>query len=234
MTPLLTGLVDDAGLFPPSSLPMAAALARHRHSASPMLSGIFLLPISRTTELLALLTDADRLRVHLIVDNDDGLVADDPRIEVVAFERPCRPLTPSGTTYVEGIPPAELAGTGLLAKVRCGGVVIPSVTELADFVTSAVRHGVAFKATAGLHRAVRGDDATDGAPHHGYLNLLLAVHRALSDGDVAAVLTTTDREALAAEARGITDPAAVRACFVSYGSCDTAQPIDDAKDLGLL
>ena len=46
---LLSALVDDAGLFPPESLPMAAALARHRadeEAGHPMLSHRFLCPCS--------------------------------------------------------------------------------------------------------------------------------------------------------------------------------------------
>ena len=51
MIALLAGLVDDAGLFPPSSLPMADALERHRRSHHPMLSGCFLCPGDRVDEL---------------------------------------------------------------------------------------------------------------------------------------------------------------------------------------
>ncbi|MGH9008457.1 MAG: hypothetical protein ACRDYF_01260, partial [Acidimicrobiia bacterium] len=51
---LLAALVDDAGLFPPESLPMADALARHRADEAagyPMLSHRFLCPASRIGEL---------------------------------------------------------------------------------------------------------------------------------------------------------------------------------------
>ena len=53
---LLAGLVDDAGLFPPEQLPMAAALARHRADEAaghPMLTHRFLCPASRLGELRA-------------------------------------------------------------------------------------------------------------------------------------------------------------------------------------
>src|SRR5690606_33764972 len=53
-TGLMTGLVDDAGLFPPTSLAMADALARHRRdqaAGSPVLTHRFLCPASRITEL---------------------------------------------------------------------------------------------------------------------------------------------------------------------------------------
>ncbi|MCU1595245.1 MAG: hypothetical protein JWO12_2637, partial [Frankiales bacterium] len=81
MIGLLRGLVDDAGLFPPTSLSMADALARHRRSDSPMLSGRFLVPSDRVDELIGLLDQDDKLEVHLI----GGLVqVDDPRVTVRA------------------------------------------------------------------------------------------------------------------------------------------------------
>ena len=43
-----------------------------------------------------------------------------------------------------------------------------------------------------------------------------------------------DEEDLAVQARRIGDPAAVRRAFVSYGSCDTAQPIRELTRLGLV
>lgn len=232
LTPLVAGLVDDAGLFPPSSLPMAAALERHRRSASPVLSGRFLVPTSRVPELLALLRPDDALRVHLVVD-EDAPVPTDGRVEVLGIERRGLPADDAALpTWVEGVPASALAGTGLRAKVRCGGAAIPAVDELASWVVDAVGAGVPFKATAGLHRAVRGDESTDGRPHHGYLNLLLAVSRATEGGDVAAVLASTDRAALAAEARTV-DAARVRSLLTSYGSCDTDLPVHDAKELDL-
>ena len=44
MIRLLSRLVDDAGLFPPTSLDMDKALARHRSVSHPMLTGRFLVP----------------------------------------------------------------------------------------------------------------------------------------------------------------------------------------------
>jgi hypothetical protein len=234
LTPLLAGLVDDAGLFPPAWLPMDQALARHRGSASPMLSGRFLCPSDRVGELLALLGADERLDVHLIGDDRVELPVD-PRLTVRAVELrsgvrddlPC---------YVEGVPPKELKGHGVYGKLRCGGARIPSVEEVAGYVTAAARVSLPFKGTAGMHAAVRGWESTRGEPHHGYLNLLLAVARSLSNGDVTDVLASTDAEALASEARELSDDlvTATRWMLHSYGSCDTARPVADARDLGLL
>jgi hypothetical protein len=83
---------------------------------------------------------------------------------------------------------------------------------------------------------VRGWEETKGTPHHGYLNVLLAVTRAISGGDVAAVLSCTDADALVDEALQVDDElaTATRALFHSYGSCDTARPVADAERLGLV
>ncbi|MDP9182482.1 MAG: hypothetical protein M3P04_06875 [Actinomycetota bacterium] len=234
MSPLLTGLVDDAGLFPPTWLPMADALQRHRSSQHPMLSGRFLCPDDRVAELLELLEPDEKIELHLIGDDMVGLPTD-VRVTVCAVELrsgvrndlPC---------YVEGIAPYALVSRGVYGKLRCGGLRIPSVPEVANYVTECVRFSLPFKATAGMHAAVRGWEATSGEPHHGYLNLLLAVSRALSDGDVEQVLASTDAASLAAEALSM-DPELVmstRGLFHSYGSCDTVRPIADAEKLGLL
>jgi len=232
VSPLLAGLVDDAGLFPPSWLPMDAALARHRATSHPMLSGRFLCPGNRVEELLANLDGP--IDVHLIGDDTVPEVAD-PRVTVRAVELragvrddlPC---------YVEGIDPSVLQGKGVFGKLRCGGVRIPPVEEVADYLSECVRLSLPFKGTAGMHAAVRGWEDTKGVPHHGYLNVLLAVSRAITGGDVEGALASTDAEALADEARAMDPPlaTATRGLYHSYGSCDTARPINDAKVLGLL
>jgi hypothetical protein len=232
VTPLLAGLVDDAGLFPPSWLPMDAALARFRAADHPMLSGRFLCPGDRVEELLGVLDGP--IEVHLIGDAAVQLPTD-PRISVRAVELRSG-LMDEIPCYVEGIAPSALVGRGVFGKLRCGGLRIPSVTEIATYVSECARLSLPFKGTAGMHAAVRGWEDTKGEPHHGYLNLLLAVARALSGGDVEEVLASTSPAALAAEALSL-DPAlvsATRALFHSYGSCDTARPVSDARDLGLL
>lgn len=232
VTPLLAGLVDDAGLFPPAWLPISEALQRFRTSTHPMLSGRFLCPTDRVEELVAVLDGP--IEVHLIGDASVDLPSD-PRVTVHAVELrsgvmdeiPC---------YVEGVPPKELQGRGVFGKLRCGGVRIPTVEEVASYVTDAARVSLPFKGTAGMHAAVRAWENTNGEPHHGYLNLVLAVARALHEDDVLDVLRCTDGDALAHEARELSADlvTATRWMLHSYGSCDTARPISDAQTLGLL
>lgn len=231
MTALLAGLVDDAGLFPPSWLPMQDALARHRRWRHPVLSGRFLCPGDRVDELLSVLDGP--IEVHVVGDDAVDLPTD-PRITVRAVE------LRSGTRYdlpcyVEGVEPSVLAGKGVLGKLRCGGARIPPVDEVAHYVTECARVGLSFKGTAGMHAAVRGWESTNDQPHHGYLNVLLAVARALSGADVEGVLSCVDAESLASEAKSLDGElaGATRRLYHSYGSCDTERPVRDAELLGL-
>ena len=136
--------------------------------------------------------------------------------------------------------PAKLASVlkeqRVFGKLRCGGVRIPPVDEVAAYITECARLALPFKGTAGMHAAVRGWEETKGVPHHGYLNVLLAVARALRGGDAEAVLASTDAEALAAEAKALDADlvSATRGLYHSYGSCDTARPVHDAEKLGLI
>jgi hypothetical protein len=131
---------------------------------------------------------------------------------------------------------------GAAVKVRCGGAeaeLFPSPEELASFIHTCARTGAAFKASAGLHHAVRAPDEGTGFVHHGYLNLALAACRAVPAGtvaDIAEVLACTDAGVLVAEARAVpaATTATARTLFVAYGSCSTSEPIEDAAALGLL
>jgi hypothetical protein len=289
---LLAGLVDDAGLFPPEQLPMAAALTRHRadeHAGHRMLSHRFLCPASRIAELReeSALREwsgepqqgpADRgldsrLRLGLILDTGlDGLraalaeVADEPRLSLELLEVPAPSAEavvaaldavgdveaavfvegPRDTGWVKAVaarhPPESGGGALRGAKVRCGGVraeLFPSPEELAALICACFEQGVPFKATAGLHGAVRHRDTQTGFVHHGFLNLLMAAVRAVSGApadEVAAVLASTDGPALAAEARAVSgrEVSAARLLFRAYGSCSTSEPREEATALRLL
>ena len=279
---LLAALVDDAGLFPPASLPMGEALARHRADEAagyPMLTHRFLCPASRISELrtelagLVAAAGGAPLRLGVILDTGvDGIdaaqaqIAEDgglalesldvaaPSAEAVGatlgaltrFEAAAFVEGPRDAGWVKvlaGPHPAESSGVPLRgAKVRCGGAraeLFPSPEELAAFVCACVEHGVPFKATAGLHGAVRHQDEQTGFVHHGFLNLLLgAVAAAMGAtvGGVTAVLASTDGPALAAEAGAVPGRAlsAARLLFRSYGSCSTSEPREEAAALGLL
>ncbi|MCX2948622.1 hypothetical protein [Lentzea sp. NEAU-D7] len=141
-----------------------------------------------------------------------------------------------GAEWLDGV--RRVIEHGSWPKLRCGGLSqenFPSVEEVADFLSVVSGGGVAFKATAGLHKAVRHTDE-QGFTHHGFLNLLVATARSLSGRDVREALASTDAEALTAEAKALSDQAAhaVRGVFASYGSCSLSEPVTDLEGLGLL
>lgn len=300
--PLLRGLVDDAGLFPPERLPMESAIVRHRAdevAGHPMLTHRFLCPASRVGQLRTQLGDCDRFRLGVIADTglDDlvsvlGAAGDDGRLAIELVEVPLGSGVPAdeagaaldaladlpaGTAaYVElQRVPGWLDAVGVLAdraggehgisssatnvtegrattgatggatrgaKIRCGGVraeLFPTAAELGEFVRTCAAAGVPFKATAGLHHAVRYRDAATGFDHHGFLNLLLATALAASgvrEDDLLAVLACADGGELGARALELDADTAVRTreLLVSYGSCSTSEPIDDVTGLGLV
>lgn len=143
-----------------------------------------------------------------------------------------------GVGWLDGV--RKVIEHGSWPKIRCGGQAgenFPSVDEVADFLAVVSGStGASFKATNSLHRAVRHTDPDTGFVHHGFLNLLVASARSLSGGDVRAALESTDAQALADEARALSEPAAkaVRALFASYAAASFDEPVADMGELGLL
>src|SRR4051812_39818777 len=256
VVPLLRDLVDDAGLFPPARLPMDEAVARHRadlRAAHPMLTHRFLCPASRFDELKSVLAQHDHIRVGVLLD--EAPPAEDSRIVIDLAEKALAAgdqvaLAEQALTELSGFPvPVFLEpvrGPGWLevirvvarargpmrgVKVRCGGVradLFPSATELAEFLMTCVAERVPVKATAGLHHALPYTDPVTGFAHYGYLSLVSAVTCALDGGgldQVAEALTETDPSTIVGDRE--------RELLVSYGSCSTSEPLEDAVGLGL-
>lgn len=183
-------------------------------------------------------------RLHLV-----GLEAAADPGQVGALTHALKRHLPTGATaYVEisregdmRADLADLAGSGYHAKFRTGGVSAqahPAETELAECLHAALTLGLAFKCTAGLHRAVR-HTSPEGFEQHGFLNVLLAT-AALLEGATAAeaeaVLADRDGAALAeAAARTTRDGAErTRAAFHSFGTCSISEPLEDLVVLGAL
>jgi hypothetical protein len=145
-----------------------------------------------------------------------------------------------GAGWLDGI--QRVIEHGSWPKIRCGGVSeqnFPSVEEVAEFLAVINAGAASFKATAGLHNAVRHTAEDTGFTHHGFLNLLMATARLLAGADQSDVhnaLSSTDGKALAREAQNLTEHEAlsVRGVFASYGSCSLTDPVADLEGLGLL
>ncbi|RZD90823.1 hypothetical protein [Streptomyces albidoflavus] len=133
---------------------------------------------------------------------------------------------------------AALADSPFLAKFRTGGVraeLYPDERELARAVLLAIRAQVPFKATAGLHHAVRNTDPRTGFEQHGHLNLLAATGAALNgagEEEVVAVLAERDATTVAGLVRALSPE--VRTAFRSFGTCSLAEPVGELAALGLL
>jgi len=262
---LVGEIVDDAGLYPPASLTMDQALARHWEqlgSGNPMMTGRFLCPAERVGELGRALGERSVALGLISSLEPDALAAalsgvgQDPRLQLACLEGnlPADRSALAGwdsslPVYVEvGIDDqldshvAWLSEHGLGAKVRCGGAradLFPDPAELAVFITSCAQHDLRFKATAGLHRALRHRNEATGFEHHGFLNLLVAVGRAVqgAGGDaVEEILRVREASALTRDLAGLSPGAATRTrdLFTSYGSCSTTEPVDEVLALDLL
>jgi hypothetical protein len=100
-----------------------------------------------------------------------------------AFRATCDAYVEVGAGADTGAWLGRIAERGLKAKVRTGGLTadaVPSPSTLLAFIDAAVRWRVPFKATAGLHHAVRGtypvgsEERSPRTTMYGYLNVLLA------------------------------------------------------------
>lgn len=145
----------------------------------------------------------------------------------------------------------QLAGSGLGLKLRTGGATteaFPGDAVLAAAISTAVRSPVPFKCTAGLHNALGHRDRATGFDHHGFLNVLLAVHAAQTGSvtvqnhvavqnhvTVQNQLTARDPDAVASRVRALSpeDVRTIRAQFRSIGSCSIDEPLADLTTLGL-
>lgn len=160
--------------------------------------------------------------------------------------------------YVE-FPPEQaaqvlpvLAEYGAWAKIRMGGTapgMVPPVDVVARFLLACARERVAWKATAGLHHAVRGvREIVPGGPRevmHGFVNLFLAGAQAFYGADEKALVRTlSEEEPLAFRADDdvirwhdnamiVDQIEKVRSEFaISFGSCSFTEPVEDLKAMG--
>ena len=172
-------------------------------------------------------------------------------------------LADSFTVYVE-VPvdtdPTDLIDAmlahGLRAKIRTGGVTpgaFPSPLEVLRFVGACLERGVPFKATAGLHHALRGEYPLTYAPDaecgtmYGFVNVFLAaafLRAGLPVPDVVDLLLERDASAFTFDddsvawrdsriARPALDATRTHA-LTAFGSCSFEEPLEELLALGLV
>jgi len=242
---LVDGFVDYAGVFPPASLTRDIALENYQKYAGSEYSWMLRWLVIGSAELehvpaefdgkLAVLTEVDEPRAAVIETKT-----------VVSAGRPA---------YCEvSIDQLDkLAGKGAYAKIRTGGLkpeAIPSAEDVAKFILACADSRVAFKATAGLHHAIRAEyeltyelDAPR-ATMHGFINVLMAAAFAWhGERDIVPILNETDPASFrfdeaahwrdgSISAEQIRD---ARRNFVhSVGSCSFEEPVQDLIALGLI
>jgi hypothetical protein len=243
-------LIDHAPLFPPASMALEEALAEDRaarESGCGWMLNRFVCPASMLPELPA---DIPPLSVVL----DQELVAPAEAVEVrLSQPRPqstelllaaqaLRSLSAEvyfelvlGERWRDTVPAAigAIAAVGGRVKLRCGAEAVPSCEQVALVLLSCARAGVAMKATAGLHRALRHGG------HHGFLNLLCAAAlvqcRGAGAPELERVLAEEDVGGLPLSDFTEEEWAAVRTrLFTTFGSCSWREPADDLRQLGLI
>jgi hypothetical protein len=291
---LLADLVDYAGLFPPASEDMRAALenyATYVQSPDRGALGRFIVPILRLTELEEAGADlmprgprSEPWHLSVLVAQDVRSATEEMQkfngrhssrsgagravidvaelkastVDEIDYQR--RDLPASYTAYFEipitgDVSPLVrmIAKAGARAKIRTGGVTpeaFPPAEAVIDFMVACRRAVVPFKATAGLHHAVRGEyrlTYEHESPKwimYGFLNVFIAaalLYSGETDETALAVLEETDPstfrfEDAAIEWRGerITTEQilASRAGFaISFGSCSFREPVDELAHL---
>ena len=142
-----------------------------------------------------------------------------------------------------------IATAGARAKVRTGGVTpeaFPSAERIVDFLAACNHERVAFKATAGLHHAVRGEyrlTYEPGSPKavmYGFVNLFAAAAllytgesedvalAALEDSEPSAFSFSDDALQWREKRIGLEQIVNFRSRFgISFGSCSFREPVDE-------
>ena len=223
---LLANLIDYAGLYPPAALPLAQVIQNYeRYIAAPqsrMLNRL-VLPSSKLNQVKL----GENWRVTLLVDAEPGPL---PRqIETLETKSNGRLSLP---TYCET--PLDNITDGF-AKIRTAN---PHVRELADFLHQAAARRLPFKATAGLHHAIRAD-------MHGFVNVFVAAAFAWQGLDMESLMLVLeetdaarfqfDEQQLRWRGLSLTTEqirAARRDFAHSFGSCSFEEPLDELRKLG--
>jgi hypothetical protein len=226
-TALFARLIDHAPLFPPARLPLPEALEEHQRARESDHGWIVRRFVAPASALPALNGEAMPLSVVLDAHADLG----DERIESVEVPPNGTPISFGGEVYVESLSAAD-AEAEQRVKIRCGPTP-PPVGELAAAIRACREHSVPFKATAGLHHAVRQDG------QHGFVNLLAAAifgaeAAALAEEDPSAFRVDGDTFAWREREATVEDVERGRELFVAFGSCSFSEPVDDLRALGFL
>jgi hypothetical protein len=280
---LMAGAIDYAGLFPPASLSMPDAVrnyARYQSGPDAWALGRFVLPLERLGEFEAAAAGLGlerRVALSVLLRSPEferrrieaglafgSIVSAEVKIKEAAEVNAIVSALPAGITSFFEIPAgqnradllAAIAEQGERAKWRTGGVErgsVPSPLDLAAFLMECSRAKVAFKATAGLHHAMRGPHALNydqNAPTewmHGFLNVLIASALVFGGGEREDALSVLEENSIKAfrfdegaiqwreRSFGAGTLQTVREEFaIGFGSCSFDEPIGELRSAGLI
>ena len=225
------GMFDHAGMFPPAELNLREAVQAYREYQQGGHAFALQCMVVRAKDLdvleSALHENVRDLQLSVVAAGDDLDAVWkhlDREMPIKMFEMKAtepsqvarlKKMLPAGMeAYVElpmDLQDMQLADTvtevGLHAKLRMGGVVaetFPSIAIVASMLRDLFKRGLAFKATAGLHHAVRGrypftyrEDSARGMMH-GFMNLLSAATLVWFGGEKDEVVEKLEEEGLLA------------------------------------
>jgi hypothetical protein len=149
---------------------------------------------------------------------------------------------------------SSVASNRLFAKIRTGGVTqdaFPASHAVLRFVKRCLELQLSFKATAGLHHALRGEYPLTYEPScprgtmFGFINVLVAVAllqrgeeagaaQALEEPDAGAFVFSPVELRWKDRSFGADEVKKVRESFHSFGSCSFAEPVTELRSLGIL
>jgi hypothetical protein len=259
--PLFESLIDYAGLFPPAALPMPKAVenyASYRQSPEAWMLAKFIVPVARLDEFeesaagaqfpLSVLTSADLAadlerisRSRSPIDTIELKASSEAQIECAMRLVPANVTAYFEVSNLSLIP--SIAAAGARAKIRTGGITpeaFPDAAFVAQFLAACAKADVAFKATAGLHHALRcfrpltySADGPSGWMF-GFLNVILAAELA-RDGKPAADLEPMLLADTIEKTRCFEEKLRQKRGFlISVGSCSFEEPVADLRALNLL
>jgi hypothetical protein len=235
-------------LVVPSSRLKELSTALERDPGPPSELAISLTLPEGTSSVSRALEQAGKTRGISVVGLEIAIPPDQASAEFVANLERAVGLVAEMGVYVElprdGRRPGligALAATRFKAKIRLGGTnaeAHPGELEVATAISQLNEASLAWKATAGLHHAVRNTDPNSRFEQHGFINVMLAAHQALAGadvGDLQSVLSQRDSRRLAADfsAMSAAEAAALRLRFRSFGTCSISDPLEDLVALDL-
>lgn len=136
-------------------------------------------------------------------------------------------------------------------KLRCGGAEpskYPLPQQVAHIILTCKRHGIALKATAGLHHPIRHFNESEQIKMHGFLNVfgagIIAQYHELNADQITAIIEDEDAKhfifsdsefkwnGLSVMVDKVVE--ARKSRVISFGSCSFDEPREDLRELGYL